>query len=90
MWGNVIGFSVLLSLSLLTDSLLCYALLLSLVCSHALLLALLLLRVNGKRSCLCWVSWLNKKEEEALYVFGPICLGYFLGSLALFLGFLLA
>ena len=76
--------------SLLTDSLLCYALLLSLVCSHALLLALLLLRVNGKRSCLCWVSWLNKKEEEALYVFGPICLGYFLGSLALFLGFLLA
>ena len=35
-----------------------------------------LLRVNGKRSCLCWVSWFNKKKEEALYVFGHAFFGF--------------
>ena len=34
-------------------------------------------RVNGKRSCLCWVSWFNKKKEEALYVFGHAFFGFF-------------
>ena len=29
-----------------------------------------LLRVNGKRSCLCRLFGFNKKKEEAIYVFG--------------------
>ena len=54
----------------------------SVFCSHAWLLACCicsycwLYRVNGKRSCLCQVSWFNKKKEEALYVFGRAFLGF--------------
>ena len=35
------------------------------------------LRVNGKRNCLCWVFWFNKKKKEALYVFGHAFFGFF-------------
>ena len=83
-WGNVIDSSLLLSHFF---SLPCFLFispfLLFLPCLAACFVVYVLavlfcwfLRVNGKRNCLCWVFWFNKKKEEALYVFGDAFFGF--------------
>ena len=85
-WGNVIDSSLLLSLFF---SLPCFLFispfLLLLPCLAACFVVCVLavlfcwfLRVNGKRNCLCWIFWFNKKKEEALYVFGHTFFGFLL------------